>query len=552
MSDSPRTILLTAALPYANGSLHLGNMIEYIQADIWARFQKMRGHRCIFVCGDDTHGTPVMLSAQRRGISPELLIHQVYQERCEEFAKFYVEFDCYHTTHSDRNKRLCEEIYRRLRDRGDIVTRSVEQAYDPVEAVFLPDRYVKGTCPRCRAPDQYGDNCEVCGANYTPLELIDPCSALSGAKPQWRSSLHYFFCLEHYAQVLRDWMKEGHLQEQVVNKLLEWFDQGLQSWDISRDAPYFGFEIPDAPGKYFYVWMDAPIGYMAACEQYCQSNSSWQLDDFWGQDSSAELYHFIGKDIIYFHALFWPAVLKGAGFRLPSGVFAHGFLTINGKKMSKSRGNFVTARQYLDHLNPEWLRYYYAARLHSRLDDIDLNFPDFIQRVNSDLVGKVVNIASRCAGFITKYFDGLLASECENPSLLAEFSDLSETIAEAYEKREYHQAVREIMGLADRANQYIDAMKPWVLAKDPAELARVQRICTLGLNLFRVLMIYLRPILPKTASLTEAFLDIPPLSWDGVRSPLCATRIQPFRPLIQRVDEAALSAMLDMASGDSA
>lgn len=540
-----RQILVTAALPYANGTIHLGNILEQIQTDIWVRFQKMRGHHCLFICGDDTHGTPVMISAQNQGITPEELIARVYQEHRADFAGFYIDFDYYHSTHSPENQQLSSLVYKRLRERGDIETRTIQQAYDPVKNIFLPDRYVKGDCPLCGAKDQYGDNCEVCGGTYSPIELKNPVSVLSGATPIQKESLHYFFKLDNYADMLKIWMRSGRLQEQIANKLSEWFETGLQSWDISRDAPYFGFEIPDAPGKYFYVWLDAPIGYMASFKKLTELHPELSFDDYWGKESKAELYHFIGKDIVYFHALFWPAMLEGSDFRKPSAVFAHGFLTVDGQKMSKSRGTFITANKYLQHLNPEYLRYYFAAKLNNRVDDIDLNFEDFTQRINSDLVGKVVNIASRCAGFITKLFDNQLAAELDDANLFADFVAAGDKIAGLYETREYNQAVREIMALADRANQYIDAKKPWVLAKQPDQLAEVQKVCTMGLNLFKVLMTYLKPILPKMAEASEAFLMTPPFIWESRREPLLNHAIDVFQPLMQRVDKEVIAAMLE-------
>lgn len=546
MTMIPRKILVTTALPYANGSIHLGHMVEYIQADIWVRFQRMLGHDCLFICGDDAHGTPIMISAEKKGITPEEMIAQVQREHIADFQGFQIAFDHYYTTHSPENQALSSEIYKRLQAKGDIETRTIEQSYDPVKNIFLPDRYVKGSCPRCGASDQYGDNCEVCGATYDPIELKDPISILSGVAPERRTSLHYFFLLKNYEEMLKNWINSDHLQDQVKNKLNEWFQAGLQSWDISRDAPYFGFEIPDAPGKYFYVWLDAPIGYMASLQKYCEQNQSISFDEYWQPDSKAELYHFIGKDIVYFHALFWPAILESAGFRKPTAVFAHGFLTVNGEKMSKSRGTFITAADYLQYLNPEYLRYYFAARLSSSVEDIDLNFSDFTQRINSDLVGKVVNIASRCAGFISKLFGGKLSEMLPLPELYQDFVAASDKIASHYEEREYQQAVREIMLLADRANQYIDAQKPWSLAKQPETLAAVQGICTQGINLFKLLITYLKPILPQMAENAEAFLNVSPLDWASLSSPLLDHDMMVFVPLMQRVDPEGIEAMLQM------
>lgn len=551
MSTQPRKIMITSALIYANGPLHLGHLVEYIQADIWARFQNLHGQHCLYICGNDAHGTPIMIGAEKQGITPEELVATIHQQHAADFRDFHIAFDHFdNTTHAAENQALVNTVFQRLRDRGDITTKTIAQAYDPVKNMFLPDRYVKGECPRCGAKDQYGDNCEVCGATYSPTELKNPVSTLSGATPIQKESVHYFFHLENYTDALQTWTRSGKLQEQVANKLAEWFEAGLQSWDISRDAPYFGFEIPDAPGKYFYVWLDAPIGYMASLQKFCAKRNNIKFDDYWQKDSNVELYHFIGKDIVYFHSLFWPAMLMGSEFRTPSAVFAHGFLTVDGQKMSKSRGTFITARDYLNHLNPEYLRYYFAAKLNSNVEDIDLNFTDFSQRINSDLVGKYVNIASRCAGFISKFFDGMLGdlneqtvASSELQALHTQFVQAGERIAALYEEREYHQAVREIMALADLANQYIQEEKPWVLAKDPAQLPRVQAVCTLGLNLFRILTIYLKPILPKTAAAVEEFLNIPALDWQQRSQPLTRHRINPFQPLLQRVDPAAIAAL---------
>ncbi len=545
MSQKPREILVTSALPYANGPLHLGHMIEHLQTDIWVRFQKMQGHRCLLVCADDAHGTPIMLRAQQEDISPEALIDRVRQEHERDFAGFMVDFDNYHSTHSAENRMLASLVYTRLRDAGHIASRSIRQAYDEKAGMFLPDRFVRGTCPRCGAADQYGDSCEVCGATYSPADLKDAVSAITGTRPIEKESLHYFFKLADFETMLREWIAGGRLHESVAHKLKEWFETGLKDWDISRDAPYFGFEIPDAPGKYFYVWLDAPIGYMASFENLCERTEGLDFDHFWGADSPAELYHFIGKDIVYFHSLFWPAMLAGAGMRTPSAVFVHGFVTVNGQKMSKSRGTFITARTYLDYLDPEYLRYYFAAKLGAGVEDIDLNFDDFQARVNSDLVGKLVNIASRCAGFINKGFDGELAGTLEDPALFAEFAAAADGIASAFEGREYARAIREVMALADRANQYIDECKPWVLAKDPERGAQVQAVGTMGLNLFRVLALYLKPVLPRLAEKTEAFLRIDPLRWSDAATPLLGHRIGAFTPMITRVEKERIDAMLD-------
>ncbi len=550
----PREILITSALPYANGPIHIGHLVEYIQTDIWARFQRQRGHSCWYVCADDAHGTPIMLKARQEGITPEALIARVAEEHQADFAAFRVGFDNYHSTHSPENRHFATLIYERNRDAGHIARRTITQAYDPVEQMFLPDRFIKGECPKCGAPDQYGDNCESCGASYSPNELKNPRSAVSGAVPEQRESDHYFFRLQDFEGMLKGWTRGGGLQKEVANKLDEWFEAGLQEWDISRDAPYFGFEIPDHPGKFFYVWLDAPIGYMASFKHLCDSPrgqaAGLEFDRFWAPASDAELYHFIGKDIIYFHALFWPAMLHGAGFRTPSAVFAHGFLTVDGQKMSKSRGTFIKARTYLNHLNPEYLRYYFAAKLGSGVDDIDLSLEDFQARVNADLVGKVVNIASRSAGFITKRFAGRLAAELPAPALFDELRAASESIAAAYERREYARAVREIMAFADRANQYIDEQAPWVVAKQEGREAELQGICTQGLNLFRLLIGWLKPILPATAEASEAFLRIPPLTWADLDRPLLDHEIAPFKPLMTRVDPAQIAAMLDASKGD--
>ncbi len=543
--DTVRRILVTSALPYANGSIHLGHLLEYIQTDIWVRFQKMLGHQCTYVCADDAHGTAIMLKAEQMGITPEQLIDDVGEEHRRDFADFLVGFDNYYSTHSEENRELSELIYQRNRDQGHISVREIRQFYDPEKQMFLADRFIKGTCPRCGAEDQYGDNCEACGSTYTPAELVNPVSAISGATPVEKASEHFFFRLPQFDAMLREWTASGSLQDEVSNKLREWFDSGLQEWDISRDAPYFGFEIPDAPGKYFYVWLDAPIGYMASFRNLCTRRDDLEFDDYWYPGNDTELHHFIGKDIIYFHSLFWPAMLDGAGFRKPSSICAHGFVTVNGQKMSKSRGTFIKARTYLDHLDPEYLRYYFAAKLTSGVDDLDLNLEDFTQRVNSDLVGKVVNIASRCAGFIGKRFGGRLAAQCDNPDLVAEFAARAGDIASLYESREFGRAVREIMALADRANQYIDERKPWVLAREEGREAEVQAVCTTGLNLFRLLLLYLKPVLPSMAAKVEEFLAIEPLQWADAGTLLTDHVIQRFRPLMTRIEPERITAMTE-------
>ena len=542
-----RKILVTSALPYANGSIHMGHMVEYLQTDIWVRFQKQRGHDCLYVCASDAHGTPIMLKAREQGVSPEALTERVSAEFVRDFAAFGVEFDNYHTTHSPENEALVGEMYAALRKTGDIYTRTIEQAYDEKEGMFLPDRFVRGTCPRCKSEDQYGDACEVCGATYSPSDLIDPISVLSGSTPVKRESEHYFFRLSEYEQRLRDWMREATLDRNVVAKLEEWFSAGLQDWDISRDAPYFGFRIPGTEDKYFYVWLDAPVGYMASFRNLCARRNDLDFDEYWRPGGDTEVYHFIGKDIMYFHTLFWPAVLKGSGFRTPTSVFAHGFLTVNGQKMSKSRGTFIKARSYLDNLDPSFLRYYYAAKLGPTIEDIDLNLDDFVARVNADLVGKLVNIASRCAGFISKRFDGRLAAVLPDPALFEEVAAASEVIAAHYEQREYSKAMRLVMALADKANRYIDDQKPWVMSKDEGRLDEVQGVCTQGINLFRSLMVYLAPVLPVVAAGAREFLNEPAWTWADAESPLLGTTINKFKPLLTRVEADQVQRMIEQS-----
>jgi methionyl-tRNA synthetase len=544
-----RRILVTSALPYANGPIHIGHLVEYIQTDIWARFQRMRGHACYYVCADDAHGTPIMLKAREMNIPPETLIAQVGVEHRRDFADFHIAFDNYHTTHSEENRYQAELIYRRLKAGGHITRKTISQAYDPKANMFLPDRYVKGRCPRCDAQDQYGDSCDACGATYAPTDLKAPYSVISGVKPFERESEHYFFNLPNFETMLNEWVRGGHVHASVVNKLDEWLQDGLRMWDISRDEPYFGFEIPDAPGKYFYVWLDAPIGYMASFRNYCE-RTGLDFDAFWNDGADSEIYHFIGKDIIYFHALFWPAMLHGAGFKTPDGVFAHGFLTVNGQKMSKSKGTFIKARTYLDHLNPEYLRYYFAAKMGNGIEDLDLNLDDFVQRVNSDVVGKLVNIASRCAGFIVKRFDGQLSSTLVRPDMLERYRERMDAIASCYESRDYSHGLREIMGLADLANQYIDEEKPWVLIKDAASAPQAQDVCTMGLNLFRALIGMLKPVLPKLAEDAERFLNIAPLAWDDLTTPLLDHRINPYSPLMTRIDAKKVAKMVNASTVD--
>ena len=547
MSEAPRKILVTSALPYVNGSPHMGHLVEYIQTDIWVRFQKLRGHDCIYVCASDAHGTPIMLKAREQGITPEELTAGYSKEFVNDFADFNIEFDNFHTTHSPENEALVAGMFERLRATGDIYTRTIEQSYDEKEGMFLPDRFVKGTCPRCKSADQYGDACEVCGATYSPEDLIDPVSVLSGSTPVKRESEHYFFRLSEYEERLRDWMSHAALDRNVVAKLDEWFQAGLQDWDISRDAPYFGFRIPGTEDKYFYVWLDAPVGYMASFKHLCDRTDGLEFDDYWKPDSDCEVFHFIGKDIMYFHTLFWPAVLQGSGYRQPTSVFAHGFLTVNGQKMSKSRGTFIKARTYLDNLHPAALRYYYAAKLGPTIEDIDLNLDDFVARVNSDLIGKLVNIASRCAGFINKKFDGKLTDSLPDESLFAEFAAASETIANHYDKREYSKAMRLVMALADKANRYIDEHKPWVMAKDEASLPDVQRVCTQGLNMFRSLMIYLSPVIPTVADDARAFLNEEDWRWDDASAPLLGSTLQKFKPLLTRIEADQVQRMVEQS-----
>ncbi len=545
-------MLVTCALPYANGSIHLGHMLEHIQADIWVRYQRMRGHQVHFICADDAHGTPIMLKAQQMGITPEEMIAAVSKEHQTDFAGFNISFDNYHSTHSDENRELAELIYGRLKDGGFIKGRTITQLFDPEKSMFLPDRFVKGTCPKCKSPEQYGDNCDSCGATYSPTELIDPKSAVSGATPVMKDSEHFFFDLPQFETWLAGWVRgSGAIQEEMANKMQEWFESGLQQWDITRDAPYFGFEIPGAPGKYFYVWLDAPIGYMASFKNLCNKRGDIDFDSYWKADSEAELYHFIGKDIAYFHCLFWPSMLEGAGFRKPTKVNVHGYVTVNGAKMSKSKGTFIKASTYLNHLDPECLRYYYAAKLNSRIDDLDLNLDDFVARVNADVVNKLVNLASRNAGFIAKRFDGKLAATCAEPELYAEFANASASISEAYEAREFSRAIREIMALADKANRYVDEKAPWVLAKQEGADAELQAVCSVGINLFRVLMAYLKPVMPLLAERAEVFLG-ETLTWDGVALPLTNHQLTPFKALFSRIEPAKIEAMIEASKEDLA
>ena len=550
MSNSAtRNILVTSALPYANGAIHLGHLLEYIQTDIWVRFQKSRGQQCYYVCADDAHGTAIMLRAEQEGITPEALIDRVSHDHQQDFARFGVGFDNYHSTHSEENRLLSELIYKRLRDKGHIATRDIEQMYDPQKGLFLADRFIKGTCPKCGTADQYGDNCEKCGATYTPADLINPVSAISGATPEVRSSTHYFFKLPDFAEFLQAWINDGHVQPQIRNKLMEWFESGFNEWDISRDAPYFGFEIPDAPGKYFYVWLDAPIGYLASFKNLCDREGI-DFDSYWRKDSSAEIYHFIGKDIVYFHALFWPAMLHGADLRTPTAVNCHGFLTVDGAKMSKSRGTFIKAATYADYLNPEYLRYYFAAKLTSKVDDLDLNLDDFAARVNSDLVGKVVNIASRCAGFVKKLGGGTLSAHCAEPQMVARFIAAGDDIAEDFEAREFSRAMRKIMELADEANTYIADKEPWALAKLDGRNEEVLEICSVGINLFRQLMIYLAPVVPAMAEQARIFLNLDSLDWESRHNVLINHGVEKFKPLMTRVERDKIDAMIEASKED--
>ncbi len=552
MTVKPRKILVTSALPYANGSIHMGHMIEYIQTDIWVRFQKLRGHECTYVCATDAHGTPIMIKARELGITPEELTQSYSKEFVRDFADFGVDFDNYHTTHSTENEALTVEMYEALKAKGDIYTKTIEQAYDEKEGMFLPDRFVRGTCPYCKTEDQAGDACENCSKTLSPADLLDPVSVLSGTTPVKRESEHYFFKLSEYQDRLKSWMESANLDKSVRAKLNEWFETGLQDWDISRDAPYFGFRIPGTRDKYFYVWLDAPAGYPASFINLCNRRDDLDFDEYWRPGHDTEVYHFIGKDIMYFHMLFWPAVLEGAGFRTPTSVCAHGFLTVNGQKMSKRRGTFITARTYLDNLDPNYLRYYYAAKLGPTVEDIDLSLEDFTARVNSDVVGKLVNIASRCAGFINKRFDNTLNEKLADEPLFAEIAAASEPIAAHYEKREFSKAMRTIMALADKANRHIDENKPWVLIKDESHLDQVQAVCTQGINMFRSLMIYLAPVLPDLAEKAREFLGEEQWHWRDASAPLLGTSINKFKPLLTRIEPDKVANMVEQSKGSEA
>ncbi|MCR3755868.1 MAG: methionine--tRNA ligase [Sodalis sp. Psp] len=544
MTQIANKILVTCALPYANGSIHLGHMLEHIQADIWVRYQRMRGNQVYFICADDAHGTPIMLKAQQLGIAPEEMINAMNLEHQKDFARFGIKYDNYHSTHSEENRALSTLIYQRLKEKGFIKSRIISQLYDPEKGMFLPDRFVKGNCPKCHSSDQYGDNCEVCGSTYNTTDLINPKSVVSGVTPIMRESKHFFFDLPAFSSMLRSWTHSGTLQEQVEHKIQEWFESGLQQWSISRDAPYFGFEVPDTPGKYFYVWLDASIGYMGSFKNLCQKCSDIRFDEFWNENSKTDLYHFIGKDIIYFHSLFWPAILEGSQFRKPTNVFVHGHVTVNGAKMSKSRGTFIKASTYLAYLDADCLRYYYAVKLSSRIDDIDLNLEDFIQRVNTDIVNKVVNLASRNAGFINKRFGGQLSDIIPEPALYETFVNAALSIGDAFSSRKTSCAIREIMGLADLANRYINERAPWEMAKQKSRDQDLQATCSMGIQLFRVLMTYLKPVLPSLAERAEAFLNTL-LDWNTITSPLVSHRINPFKILFSRIEAAQVKAMLN-------
>jgi len=544
MKNKKRNILVTSALPYANGSIHMGHLIEYIQTDIWVRYQKLQGHNCHYVCAADAHGTPIMIKAREEDITPEKLVADIATKQHQDLANFNVEFDNFYTTHSDENKKLVEEIYTTLQEKNHIYTKDIDQAFDTKENMFLPDRFIQGTCPKCAAKEQYGDACESCGATYLPNELIDPISNLSNSKPIWKKSEHFFFKLSNFENELKEWIKTSGLHKNIKNKLAEWFEMGLKDWDISRDDPYFGFKIPGTESKYFYVWLDAPIGYLASFLNLCHKKDGLDFNSYFKKDSNYELYHFIGKDIVYFHTLFWPAVLEGANIRKPTSVFAHGFLTINGKKMSKSRGTFINAKTYLDNLDPNFIRYYYASKLGPSMEDIDLNMDDFVARVNSDLVGKLINIASRCSGFINKNFDGKLASQLDDTDLFDIFSKSSQSIANHYEVREYSKAMKQIMQLADKANRYIEEKKPWVMIKNDEQAKDVQMVCTQGLNLFRLLMIYLSPVLPKIADEVKIFFGENNWQWTDTENPILGKNITKYKALLLRAEKKKVDNMM--------
>ena len=544
-----RKIIATSALPYANGSIHLGHLVEYLQTDIWVRSQKMAGNECLYICADDAHGTPIMLKAQELKISPEELINKVYKEHRKDFKDFYIEFDNYHSTHSDENREYSSKIYTELEKKGDIVSKKINQFYDEEADMFLPDRYIKGECPKCGAKDQYGDSCEECGATYASTDIINPVSIISNTKPITKETEHYFFQLNKYQDFLKKWISSETIQPEIKNKLKEWLDDGLADWDITRDKPYFGFNIPGHDDKFFYVWLDAPVGYIASFKNYCSGNNK-DFDEYWQEDSKCELYHFIGKDIAYFHVLFWPAMLQGSGFRKPTAVYCHGFLTVDGEKMSKSRGTFFNARTYLNHLEPEYLRYYFASRLTSKIEDIDLNLDDFQSRVNSDLIGKIINIGSRCARFINKDFNNSLANELQNESLIKKCLSRKSEITDNYENRNFSSNIRIISSMADEINKYLDEEKPWVKIKNDDEKLLVQKICTDGLNLFKILITYLKPVLPEIAAKVEQILKSKPLDWANIEDILLSRDINEFKPLIMRIDSKAIEAMKQESIGE--
>ena len=544
-----RKILVTSALPYANGPIHIGHLVEYLQTDIWVRNQKMSGNQCLYICADDAHGTPIMLKAQELGIDPEELIKKSYEEHKKDFSDFYIEFDNYHSTHSDENREYSTYIYNQLKDKGDIISKKIEQFYDDEAQMFLPDRYIKGECPKCGAKDQYGDSCEVCGATYSSSEIINPISVVTNTPPVTKETEHYFFKLSNYTQFLKKWISEDTTQLEIKNKLSEWLSDGLADWDITRDKPYFGFNIPETKDKYFYVWLDAPIGYIASFKNYCKKNNI-DFDEFWNKDSKTELYHFIGKDIAYFHALFWPAMLQGASFRKPNAIYCHGFLTIDGEKMSKSRGTFFNARTYLDHLEPEFLRYYFASRLTSKIEDIDLNFDDFQSRVNSDLIGKIINIGSRCAKFINKDFGNILSDSVNNNSLINECLSSKEEIIKNYENRNYSANIRLIASMADNINKYLDTEKPWVKIKNKADKDSVHRICTDGINLFRIIIGFLKPVLPNISLKVENILSCDPVNWGNIDTIMLEKEINKFEPIITRINNDDIDSMKNQNKGE--
>ena len=539
-----RKIIATSALPYANGPIHLGHLVEYLQTDIWVRSQKMAGNECLYICADDAHGTPIMLKAEELKITPEKLIDKIYKQHIKDFSDFHIEFDNYHSTHSDENKKFSEYIFNQLKERGDIVSKTINQFYDEKAQMFLPDRYIKGECPKCHAKDQYGDSCEECGGTYLSTDIINPISTVSDTKPVTKKTDHFFFKLSSYETFLKKWISNDVTQTEIKNKLNEWLSDGLVDWDITRDTPYFGFNIPGTKDKFFYVWLDAPIGYIASHKNYCEKNDK-NFDEYWKSDSNCELYHFIGKDIAYFHALFWPAMLEGSGFRKPNAVYCHGFLTINGEKMSKSRGTFFNARAYLNHLNPEYLRYYFASRLADKIEDIDLNFDDFQSRVNSDLVGKIINIGSRCSKFINKDFSNELSATFNNEKLINNCLSHLDEIINNYEGRNFSTNIRLISSMADDINKYLDEEKPWVKIKDKNNRELVQKICTDGMNLFRILIGYLKPVLPKISEKVENIMQCEPINWENIKDLILSKKIQEFKPIITRIDKDSLEGMIN-------